>query len=231
MRMNSVKDIQIRLFRLASSIRNHATRSALGQRNIFNTIDAEHREVIVHRLVAMESRRITDFVHQVRRELGNDSDPGDPASEFYLQDQVLIQRLGRANVRRRHQYIHWRKRQKRSEANADPGPRPTNARSRHAPPAPEPDFTKQGQHVTQISSLMTQSMPSSVTKAQSCQIGPADHKSVKSNVTRTPSARGPSGEKVGWPEVPSGLPPGAYFTCPYCFNLCPERYRSQQGWK
>jgi hypothetical protein len=143
------------------------------------------------------------------------------------EDLKLIKRLGIANSYRRQQFFWWNKRQHRSLASAIPKP---SARIAELATNPGPER----HHNTQIHAaynVIEPSMPSSATKIRSDQIDLSDRKSVTSNVTRTPSARGLRGEKVTWPLAPSGLSTGPYFTCPYCFTLCPDRYRSDRGWR
>ena len=226
-RLSAVGDVVDRLIQVASTIRNPTTRSAQGRRDVYGMIDPEFRAIVIPRLIDFESNRVLDLLLQMRRDLTED--PENDTTEIILtdDDKALATRIGTANSRRRQQFMHWQRRQDRSiSALATLG--------EHEPRStPKPAPHVQPRRVEHVEGTVAnkQSIPSSVTKIQPREIDFSDRKSVISNVTRTPSARGPSGEKVAWPLAPSGLPEDSHFTCPYCFTLCPNRYRSQSGWK
>jgi transcription initiation factor TFIIIB Brf1 subunit/transcription initiation factor TFIIB len=360
MRMAAVVDILDRLFKIARSIRNPATRSAQSRRNVYSTLDAEYRDQLVNSLVNLEVLRIQDIIHDWRKDIRdqtpiqtpqtadktdkvrNDAyqqietwadranlnhsvkltakayykrvddakafkdegldvvlagclfiaclqcktprsfteifgltsvpkkeigaaykqldkfltnntnanmkvieDDGDPvvapnlmmpdnyqtprhASPLDETDEVLCRQLGKANSWRRQQFMYWRRRHERSTANASSQP---VFQEEDLKAVKLPDIPKDPALPLPVRANPLQSMPSSVTKLRPGQIDFNESKSVASNITRVPSAKGPSGEKAAWPPYPDGLAPDDFFTCPYCFNLCPKRYLNSQGWK
>ena len=55
--------------------------------------------------------------------------------------------------------------------------------------------------------------------------------SSKSEQTIAPTVYEPGGRKVGWPDFPKELGGKKDFICPYCFVVCPPRYRRKGHWR
>ena len=223
-RMHSIVDIVDRLFKLATRIRNPATRSSQGQRNFYSDIDREHREIVARRLEEMEISRVREHVLQDRRDLLGNPNPKEVKPEIDTIDEKMFVRLGRASNYRRQQFRHWRLRKASGEidqyvTSAHESTVLGQGRAQTLNLAPQPDPHAHSSH------------PSSVTRIQPLTFDMSDRKSTISNITRTPSARNTSGEKVDWPSLPSGVPEGKYFECPFCFNICQDVYREDAAWK
>lgn len=227
----SVKDIIHRLYRLARSIRNYNTRSVQGRRNLYSTIPSDQRQIVKNQLIEIERTRVLDFIVQLRKQDYDGFVDSDEIIALDADDHALIERLARACSRRRQQFVYWRVRHERSLSSAaalDETLKEEKSRDNNLLDLQKPQWEAvvPGNRVAR-----PQSIPSSVTRLRRDQIDISEMRSVASDVSRAPSARGPSGEKVIWPSVPNVLPRGEYFECPFCFNLCPTRYRSDLGWK
>ena len=147
--------------------------------------------------------------------------------ELLPQDVSLINRLARISSRRRQQFVYWRHRQDRSSMAALRSDPPTRAAEGDAGLGKVQDAARPA-----VPIVFPVSHPSSVTKVQLQQTDLAERRSVASDISRAPSATGPRGEKAEWPSVPAGIVSrGSYFICPYCFNVCPDRYLSAAAWK
>ena len=226
-RILSTKDIIHRLFRLARSIRNHTTRSAQGRRNIYSVFPSDVQNHIVDRLVGIERLRMDDFFIHLRKQDQDGFVDSEEQVALSDDDTALIERLARASSRRRQQFVYWRFRHERS-MQAALGSNEDLLEEQAGPHNPAPQV-----HVTIPAdrALRPESIPSSVTKVRSGQIDLSERRSMASDISRSPSARGPQGERAAWPSVPDGSLVGTSFECPFCYNWCPQRYRTDAGWK
>ena len=226
----SVKNTLRRLFRVARTIRNYGTRSTPGHRDVYSIGPAEDRLATKEQLIALESRRISDFIYFARTcEHDGFLDPTEQII-FDQDDQTLVHRLSRLGSERRQRFIYWR----------HPNESSTRTARFQAAEADAPQ-TLPGLNVPLLTPIPTTgrplhlpSMPSSVTKVRRDQVEFAERASVISAVSRPPSMREPSGQRAAWPIPPplKELSGGEYFECPYCFNVCPARYRRTPGaWK
>jgi hypothetical protein len=222
--MATVTDIIDRLYKLATRIRNTATRSVQSRHNLYKDIDPEFREIMMERLVNMETARVQENILQSRHNNYDRIGSKMPDPVIDDQDRILFRRLGMANHYRRRQFIYWRRRKEKGEI-FTANPVDTEITT-HDPVVVDRINVGPG-HKPQIA----QSHPSSVTKLDERHFDITDRKSTISNVTRTPSARGGGGEKVEWPAFPKGVPDVKFFECPFCFNLCPKVYRNDTAWK
>ncbi|OQU94173.1 hypothetical protein CLAIMM_00567 [Cladophialophora immunda] len=232
----SLTDIVHRLFRLARTLRNHSTRSAQGRRNIYSTFPSEGRKEIVARLIDIELLRVADvFIHLRKQDFDGFVDSEEEIA-LSVDDLCLIQRLARANSRRRQQFAYWRARHERSMraallAEQEQEPQQALSQAEESRKPAQVQEAELEAIVDANRNLRPESIPSSVTRVRRDQIDLSERKSVASDISRSPSVRGPAGEKAMWPSMPEGLPKRPYFECPFCFNLCPDRCQSGAGWK
>ncbi|KPI42849.1 UV excision repair protein rhp23 [Cyphellophora attinorum] len=228
--VTSMKNILRRLFRLARTIRNYGTRSNPGRRNVYK-VPSEDRQAMKKQLISLEQRRIYDFVYFSRKSDHEGMIDASEEIEMNNEDAALIARLARACSQRRQQFVYWRYRHENSTHAAHHLMSKPDFQSE----APRPMREDAVAALTKPALVLAPSMPSSVTRVRKEQIDFGEKASVRSAVTRAPSLRGPGGQRAEWPAIPQGLKEvsdGQLFECPYCFNLCPVRYKeTSAAWK
>ncbi|KIX10040.1 uncharacterized protein Z518_01121 [Rhinocladiella mackenziei CBS 650.93] len=228
-RIESVDDLQRRLYGLAHRIRHPTMRSAPGSRNVYRTIPSSDRLGAIKQLLDLERGRITDYFLQTRRALADMKDA--QTLELTQADERLIERLSQSNSLRRQQFIFWRETQ--SERNETVGRQLLFQQEDKFIPQPTVDQVFALPDRNRPAQTIQLSMPSSVTKLPPGQLDLAERFSVATRDTRTPSAYGPTDEKLSWPAVPPEFKPGhnGFFICPYCHTICPNRYLNAAAWK
>ncbi|KAL8900785.1 MAG: hypothetical protein Q9207_005534 [Kuettlingeria erythrocarpa] len=56
-------------------------------------------------------------------------------------------------------------------------------------------------------------------------------RSARTNQSLPLTVHAPNGDPIIWPEVPSSVPNGKEFECPFCFFICPEGQRTGEPWR
>jgi hypothetical protein len=228
MLFEDVADSITALYRLATQIRNSSLRSQPGDRQFFADYTAEQQKTIMHQLIQIETRLIERHVSESIQDI-DANQRANPEDQEIL--HKLIWRLSRANTIRRQQFTYWREQRDKKERAISKLERPRRS------------FMPQHQRLVDNARLppverlipetatVAPSVPSSATKLDVTRMKPAAPSSIYSRVSRAPPAEGPGGKKPPWPPV-NELPSGEYFECPYCFLLCPQKYRlNQEAWK
>ena len=141
----------------------------------------------------------------------------------------LIRRLGKANARRRQQFVYWKEHAQRIA-----GPKPKPDREEQMPIEMKPNAAAKQLEVTDanpIAKSQAHSNPTIATLLDPKAVRLDDTKSVMTRSSRMSTvASGVQTEALSWPDPPSVDSSGNYFVCEYCMLLCPPQYLSREKW-
>ena len=142
----------------------------------------------------------------------------------------LLKRIGKANARRRQQFVYWKEHALRI---ADPSFKPS--REKALPVETKPESLAKQPHIKDKENSGAQSQahsnPTVATLLDPQTVRLDDTKSVISHSSRVSSVLpGDQTEALSWPDPPSVDSSGNYFVCEYCKLLCPPQYLSQEKW-
>jgi hypothetical protein len=228
-RLNELTDIIDKLYKFAVDIRNSATRSGPGDRNPFRQFSTKEQKDIILQLSRYEELLIDRHIRQACESSENINFQAAP-EELSL----LKARCGRSNVLRRQYFNIWQERhqEQKKVLNELQGVDASNPHSRSAPEdeADRPQRSVQEAFI-QPSTVSSSAQRTVTTLDPARIIRPRATGSSYSRASRTAPSREPGGEQPPWPSIDQ-LPRTEYFQCPYCFLICPERYReSDQAWR
>ncbi|RPA74559.1 hypothetical protein BJ508DRAFT_332969 [Ascobolus immersus RN42] len=166
-----------------------------------------------------------------------------------IKDEALIERLGGAITRRRHQFRYWRAHRDRlsgfNSQEGESGER-TSSSQFQAMEANPPKMGNDQDHEDSTGRDTPQGGAGLVFEQRGSggpQTGSTTHVTTTDATTFRPSARPEScysesvisyatttrgGDAVRFPPPPDG---NKEFECPYCFTICPRRYRQKGAWK
>ena len=156
--------------------------------------------------------------------------PQEPRLTFADEANWLLKRIGKANARRRQQFVYWKEHALRI---ADPKFKPS--RETAVPVETKPESPAKQLQVTDVDVPGAQSQahsnPTVATLLDPQAVRLDDTKSVISHSSRVSSVvPGDQTEALSWPNPPSVDSSGNYFVCEYCKLLCPPQYLSQEKW-
>lgn len=219
------------LFKLAAQIRSPATRQARTGVDLYRDVDADIKSTYIRLRKLADERGIEQLLIQSRKAL---NPSGDENIDFGLEsgDNVLVQRLQKANHLRRQQFEYWKRYKRRSV-------RETSKAVGFVPLGPDeglPMTRDQGKRPLQgllptapLSERTGSLMSSAPALPQSFTL--AENKSTYSGTSRGLTVHGPSGEKIKWPKPPYERNYGKAFECPYCFFICSPKYLEDLAWR
>ncbi|KAF3932722.1 hypothetical protein ABW19_dt0204441 [Dactylella cylindrospora] len=249
--LDSIKDPIDRLYKLSVWIRNPSSRFASSKVYAHKQVDSETGVDLLQAIEAFE----VDYVHSVflqyrrskeqaenpkgkaiieEEELHDAAFPRDKKGLLEGPESFLIQRLARANVRRRQQFSYWR-----------------NHHEKLALHTSTTDTLESKPHSTQILRLddlgldiqpreIEPSMPNlvpSMSVTTATRLNVPNQPLMESNLSvvsvskYAPSHWHPGDEALDFPEAPRHLLEEKFFECPYCFTLCPTKTLGQEAWK
>lgn len=230
-RLADLDEILGRLFKLTNKIRSPASRLGGSKALTYTEIDPETKVDLLHQLMQADFEHIRELIKQVR--ISRDSP---------LRDVVptgLIQKLAKANFRRRQQLRYWRSHQaklKRYEVHTetdDPSrPLPPLSESTHLATANDEEGGSQRTPKTQIST------PTSATALDETTVNLSEQLSTASDFSTTTSIASLSTEGADGSQDAVDLPPpprhllnGAHFECPLCFTILKRRFLEPRIWR
>lgn len=213
--MNGIID---RLYQLSFKIRNPATRLGFSKAQNYHQIDNETGID----LIAIFARFDRRHVEHVFLEFGTDI-ADEPV-------QKLVNRLAKANTRRRQQFKYWRARRNKIQAVSEPArntslPIPSS-NVLGAPPTGQEQVLEVPPTVGQPAP----SMPSTATRLDPAIVSLDDTTSVISTSTYPRLTKG-SELALEIPQLPKALRFKKEFECPYCHVLCSGRMGDTRLWK
>jgi hypothetical protein len=234
--VESIHDPINRLYRTSIWIRNPSSRFASSKALRHQQIDEDTgldlltaygpfdrdfvSSLFSHWKPTAESSVQRDPIHHTRK--GKEKVATDDGMPFVHPADYLIQRLTRANYRRRQQFSYWKRHREKAHLHA-----------KSSAPAILPAASTLDQHVT--SSEMKGPLAHSVTTATllKSQHIPSfrDDITVGSLSIYAPSYRSGTAEQISFPAPPKVAPNQKYFECPYCFTICPSKMSKPEAWR
>lgn len=244
-RFESITDRVDSLYKLATRIRNPATRQYRSTAELYRHVPAEKRMAYMREREDIETLIVEhflteDFLNQLQfsqASLPAASTVDDFAvvrDRHALIEHVppkLLRRVGVANARRRQQFIYWREHAERlvsvrspllNQITSMPASAATETRQQDSFLPKEGARSKHGTH------------PSGPTSASPYnrrpgQLGTTNSvRSRSSGISSTPSI---GNGLLNWPVTPKTVLAQNYFDCPYCKVICPSQYAQQKCWR
>ncbi|KAL8863350.1 MAG: hypothetical protein Q9178_000030 [Gyalolechia marmorata] len=214
--LENVNGIIDRLYRLSFKIRNPATRLGFSKARKYQEIDNETGEDLI-KIFALFDRQ---HIEQVFLEFRKEREPED------AQEHYLVERLAKANTRRRQQFKQWKTQRIKIEATSNtakefdfliPSSKTTGMEQN---PVPE-GMLASGQPAP--------SMPSTVTRLDPAVATLDDTTSTISTSTYARVSK-EADFALAIPRLPKKLSLNKEFECPYCHIMCSGRTRNPQPW-
>ncbi|CAI6340021.1 unnamed protein product [Periconia digitata] len=256
--IEDISDIIDRLYRLASKLRNSATRAPPSARNFYREplMNAQGEEIQLTQSERKAAKEQTEQFHQQRIEeivlqtLRDERD--EPYTKTYCtpylspRTTAVIRRISVANAYRQQQFAFWRSREwdrrhavKYQAADiAKPllkaeGPQSDNQEAQRGLDGllnrqPFPTARSENQNPFSEAPSATWKMLKEPTLSE---LDDTRSLTSKTEYTSSPTIYEPSGRKVGWPTFPKELGKKKDFICPYCFVTCPANYRGKGHWR
>lgn len=215
--LENVNGIIDRLYRLSFKIRNPATRLGFTKALKYREIDEETGVDLIQVYAAFDRQHIEQLFLEFRK-VQNPED----AKEHYL-----VERLAKANTRRRQQFKQWKTHRIKIKASSNT--------------AGDFDFlipSSKTAGVAQIpvpegvlaSGQPAPSMPSTATRLDPAVVTLDDTTSIISTSTYARVSK-EADFALAIPRLPKRLSLSREFECPYCHILCSGRMRNPQSWK
>ncbi|KAE8416102.1 hypothetical protein BDV36DRAFT_297473 [Aspergillus pseudocaelatus] len=203
-----------KLYRLSFKIRNPAMRLGFSKALKYRALDPETGVDLIDQFRESDQRHLEQLFASYRLTSARD-----------LEKDFLVQRLAKANTRRRQQFAYWKKRRGQFETMSRMEPIEEMA----------PDSFVQGPEngpnldVPVVPTAPSQ--PSTATHLDVSKVNLDDDSSVisSSTVVHMPDER--NGDSLSIPPPPKHLWDGEEFECPYCFTLCPRKLLHQKAWQ
>lgn len=233
-RLSSVTTRLDSLYKLASRIRSPRNRPQRLTKDLYKHVPESQRAEYIQNQEQIEISVVSYVQRQQLMEWVNDEQLQELGlgretlvAQYASASHWLIARTGKANARRKQQFLYWKKHSRLlgldvTEAAPAVAQLPVNAVALPQPAAASSQASKQAP---------AKSMGTSVTKMNLETMGPEDMRSVISHRSRVSTVASPRGEDLAWPPAPSHLAGHKYFPCPYCGILCPERYLNGDDWR
>lgn len=155
-------------------------------------------------------------------------------SELRQSSQWLVNRIGRANARRKQQFVYWREHSQRLGRNVPskvsqyqaPDTKLTDPNVLLPPPITEPASSE---YTTDQSYVISD--PTTATQMNRDAVILDDNASVASSISRVSTKIGWGGEQINWPNPPDIGEDMKFFVCPYCKVICPSKYLAVKAWR
>lgn len=196
MLLGSITGTIDKLYRLSFKIRNPAMRLGFSRSLKYHEVDPETGVDLIDQLRDYDRRHIEQLICLYRS-----------TSPENVKNDFLVQRLAKANTRRRQQFKHWKKRSQFDTL-------------------PKAD---EGQPGTAV--LKTPSRPSTATFLDLSKVSLDDSLSIVSSSTIAITKYEEKGDSFSIPPPPNYLWVKDEFECPYCFTLCPRKLLNQTNWQ
>ena len=250
--LDAVADVNNSLYRLATKVRNPATRLPTSKTRLFKCVDAASGVDLIEQMREADLRHLQELFWEYRASkpaevnagLGDVTENKEKRDNLRRPrvlddgDQILLSRFAQANTYRRQQFGHWRRhRDKKGKETAE-------ALNR-MPALPAKEFPSSrtkfgfglglpvhhGPHT-----LAALSRPSTASHLQNpTRFEGDDIRSTTSARTIAPKAMDVRDEVVDVPSPPEALKAFArikgHFECPYCFTICSASQLQPDAWR
>lgn len=245
--LKGVIDIIDRLYRVAIKLRSPRTRLASTKSVTFKKVDEETGVDLIQEFVKVDTCHIKELFSHPRLVHPDDTEGIPKETKYYESrprkltelDDKIIERLARANTRRRQQFAYWswhRSKNTRETVKAlELQARPADKLAVTGLLGSIPDERRlpQGRQTSiNEKSANTMSRPSTATYLDTAaRIGFNDNTSTTSVRTFIPAARNVQDEVVDVPQPPDSLRKTKHFQCPFCFTLCSQSLLKEKAWR
>ena len=256
--LDSVRDPIDRLYKLSTRIRNPSTRFASSKAQRYQKVDPESGLDFLKEVEPFDRDYVSALFLQYRKanalrdtpiaECSPSSPNHDPESS--LEDTVwepiwsvlsiyrdclsdgtesfLVDRLARANIRRRRQFAYWTHHREKlllhTHSVAQQARLPTTSPTVALETLELQAAGGSGPVLVPTASITT------ATCLQAAQLAIRDNQSAVSQSEYAPSSH-PGVDVVDFPPPPERKEDEKYFECPYCFTLCPAESLGIKAWR
>ncbi|KAI0147707.1 hypothetical protein GGR57DRAFT_242862 [Xylariaceae sp. FL1272] len=238
-RMRLIDEATNSLYILATKIRSPKNRPQRTLDQIYRHIPSIDRVAHIREREHLETTIVSHVQREQLLELLGDSD--DDITQILLSrycsaENWLIHRAGVANARRRQQFVYWKQHAQRlGGGSGEPSHPPVDHKEYGDKKLFPPISGSVGRQELRIghatSSVPQQSLATSATQLPPALLIPNDSVSVISHQSRISTVFSPRGDKVTWPPPPVVTKQNNFFSCPYCFVLCPDAYLRPDSWR
>ncbi|PYH89886.1 kinase-like protein [Aspergillus ellipticus CBS 707.79] len=210
--LKNITSIVDRLYHLSFKVRNPAMRIGLSKALKYVEVDEETQVNLIDVYASFDVSHVAELFHSF-----------DHQTLERLHGDYLVQRLARANTRRRQQFRYWCNRkfkyERHCEAEGTLGTAQNMERQLGAGPlmAEGPQYTP--------------TQPSTATWLDVDKINLTDDTSIISTRTVLRVANEKGGDHVSVPAIPAIDPNAKEFECPYCLMICPFKTLGKDAWE
>lgn len=253
--LDGVRDPIDRLYKVSTKIRNPSSRLGSSRAARHQQIDeesgvdflraveqADHDHIRSLFLQYQKARALQEHetVAPPKDAVGGEDEDGvwEPIrtvlSQHRAADSFLIRRIARANVRRRQQFMYWKKHQEKLARHARSS---ISTQSVLTPGTEMPSQPLLERHISDDSPIpLAEIAPpaASVTTATNlnvARLGAVENQSTFTLSEYAPSTWQPARDAVAFPPPPRAQSGGKFFECPYCFTFCPRGALADKAWK
>ncbi|KAJ5328884.1 hypothetical protein N7452_009274 [Penicillium brevicompactum] len=203
-----------KLYRLAFKIRNPALRFGFSKAVKYSQKDPETGRDLIEEYATFDLRHIEEIFHS----FGAGHHEGN-------QHRYLIERLAKANTRRRQQFLYWKKRRARYEAFERPTLKEAVVSSTPEQPA------ELGTESLPAKTIPSISKPSTATWLNPQKVDLDENASAMSSSSTIFSiSKEQDGDQIIIPPAPTLDASVKEFECPFCFTVCPRKTTEKSSW-
>ncbi|KAI9729212.1 MAG: hypothetical protein M1834_007004 [Cirrosporium novae-zelandiae] len=219
--LDSLVDLIDRLYRLSFRIRNPSTRIGFSKAYAYHEVDETTGIDLIDCFKCLDYHHMQEVIgqlHKERCEYCKDTQNGE--------DHFLVQRLAKANTRRRQQFRYWQKHKSKLERiGRDP------QQGIQLPPKQKNLLGSSNSTGPYAAEAITLSLSSTATRVEDARIDLDDNSSVISTSTYAIMAQEDTYEGPFIPQLPIKFREEKEFECPYCFILCSTRIMEKRAWE
>ena len=247
--LNSVADIVDNLYRLATKIRDPASRLPSSKARLFKKADPETGVDFIEKMKAIDAIHIEEILLEYRALKPADvvvspeatleaKDLSRKPRELDDECRIIIVRMARANTYRRQQFGQWRRHRDKTaketleELDRRQALSSTNTGSLEK--RLQNNFIGGPQFGPRTLAALSKPSTASYLRDPS-RFGDDDGRSSTSRRTITPKALDPRDEQIDVPPPPLALKETAkkekHFVCPYCFTICSVSQLQPDAWR
>jgi hypothetical protein len=232
-RQRSITEALDALYSLATKIRHPRNRPQRTTRELYKHVPAHLRENYIRE---RETAEIVAVSYLQRQSLLANFDTSEPLEPYICQEKFLVRRVGFANARRKQQFIYWKEHANRISHGpaTDTVLEDLHGKMPNVGETPQVPQQLPGDAVqADAPSAPGKTLATSATKLDETQVKLDDLQSVISHQSQASTSMTQQW-KIEWPLPPEILirnTTSNFFTCPYCYVICPREYLTKAGWK
>ncbi|KAI1260405.1 hypothetical protein F5Y18DRAFT_257000 [Xylariaceae sp. FL1019] len=231
-RLQSITDCLDNLYKLATKIRNPKNRPSRTVQQLFKNSTTDDLDDFIRQREEVEASIIShacrEYIYQNidNGETGGSSEEGltSIVSRYADPTHWLIRRVGKANARRKQQFVYWKD-------------HATKLSRKHVTPkiADTGSVVPESVNGLKTKALTAKVEPVAPSLTTSATVLPAmmidDLRSESSHQSSMSSTFHTRDSDITWPAPPQVGKKVKYFECPYCKTLCPANYLRKGEWE